>query len=217
MENPNLNKWKPKLNKLLYLVVGVWGVHLLHLARFFLVKWTAISAFPDYEIGLRTSLSLSLLLLPLSIATMFLINRYRHVWVFILCFLVTELASQSIGRSLIKFVIDIGIWGIIAGNFVVSHLYSRAQTGSATETTLKILHSEILGILRTTVNVCLFAIGTLGITVVSRLITQYFDEELGQGTAWCYIGGVLYISLGMVYFLIIPLYNSMVKVRERIK
>ena len=211
-----LNRWKPDLPKLLYMVAGVWSVHLLHIARFRLVKWDTISAFPDYQISIRVSLWLSLLLLPILAVAMILIHRYKHLCVFIICFLVIELASQSIGRSLIKFVTDIGIWGVISGSFVLRGLYGKECVDETNEATLKILHSEILGILRITVNVCLFVIGTLGITVASRLISQYFGEELGQGTAWCYIGSILYLSLGMVCFIIVPLYNSMVRVRRRV-
>ncbi len=218
-KNNNKRNGMCKLNwkTLLYFVIGIWVVHFLHISRFYLVNWNVISAFPNWEIKIICSFYLSFILFPLSLIAIVLFNLSKKVWIFALCLLITELISQLIGRSLIKLVLDIGIWAIIAGNYFIFHLYDISHNMSGNENTLKIMHSEILGILRTTVSICLFAIGTLGITVVSRLITQYFDNELGQGTAWCYIIGLLYISFGMVYFIIIPLYTSMVKVRKRIK
>lgn len=174
-----------------YLAFGIWRVHVLHISRFALVRWShisAISAFPDHRITLRLAFWLGLLLLPLLAGVIVLIQRHPRLLAVIAGFAITEVSSQLLGRSLVKFVIDSGLWSTAVGNHIVQRWYGSHVVEGAGNGLLPTLHSEVLGILRIAVNVCLFVIGTLGITVASQILSRYFIGELGQGTVWCYVG-----------------------------
>lgn len=43
-----------------------------------------------------------------------------------------------------------------------------------------------------------------------------FKGELAQGTIWAYFGSIIYLSLGMYLFHILPLYKVLVKIRMKI-
>jgi len=200
----------------IFLIVGVWATHLLHLFRFWKVDWSHISALPDYRISITLSFWLGFLLIPILAATVAVLDRFRVLWVFVLCFLTTEVVSQVLGRSLIKFVIDVGLWCTVAGNHIVRRLYGKAVVDKTSPKALPVLHSESLGVLGSTATVCMFVIGTLGVTVASNFLSRYFAGELGQGTAWFYVGSIIYLAFGMYSLLIVPLFKTVIRVRERI-
>lgn len=133
----------------------------------------------------------------------------------IACFVLSEAASQVLGRSLIKFVVDLGLWGTLVGNYIIDSFYG-SNVAEYSRKSLSVLHSEMLVILRIMVTGSLFVVGTLGITVASNIISRYFNGELGQGTAWCYIGSIIYLAFGMFFLLILPLFKTIVQVREQI-
>ena len=63
----------------LYLIIGLWAVHVLHVCRFALVGWSEIAALPDWRISLRASLWFGLLLLPAASAVVALMRRYPEL------------------------------------------------------------------------------------------------------------------------------------------
>lgn len=207
--------FKPSSFRITYLVLGVWGAHLLHISRFRLVGWSHISALPDYPISLCLSFWLSLLLIPLVVVISILLLKNPKLWMVIACFVLSEAASQVLGRSLIKFVVDLGLWGTLVGNYIIDSFYG-SNVAEYSRKSLSVLHSEMLVILRIMVTGSLFVVGTLGITVASNIISRYFNGELGQGTAWCYIGSIIYLAFGMFFLLILPLFKTIVQVREQI-
>jgi len=127
-----------------------------------------------------------------------------------------EVASQMLGRSLIKLVVDLGLWSTLIGNHIIGRMYGQQVIHKNSDKVLPILHSEVLGILRTTINVCLFVVGTLGISIASNFLSRYFVGELGQGTTWCYVGSILYLAIGMYFLLVLPLYKALIDIREAI-
>jgi hypothetical protein len=207
--------WSDFLSSL-YLVLGVWGAHLLHIARFRLVRWSHISAFPDYRISLEAAFWWSFLLFPILTGAAIILHRRPRLLFVIAFFTVTEMVSQTFGRSMMKLVIDIGLWSIIVWNHIIVKFYGREVVGHVTRKELPIFHSEVLTILKITVQICMFIIGTLGITVASQVLSRYFSGELGQGTAWCYVSSMLYLALGMICLLIVPLFKSLLIAREKI-
>ena len=207
---------KVSLYRTVYLCFGIWAVHLLHLLRFRLVDWSHISALPDWRITLGASFWMGLLLIPLVFGASWVLSKHPTLPLLIVCFMITEAATQVVGRSLLKLVTDMGVWSTVVGNYAVLSLYGRSTVEKTGPHALATLHSEVLGILRTTANICMFVIGTLGIGVASNWISRYFGEGLGQGTSWAYVIGVLYLAFGMFFFLALPLFQTLREVRERI-
>jgi len=207
--------WSGLLSSL-YLVLGMWGAHLLHIARFRLVGWSHISAFPDYLISLEAAFWWSFLLFPILTGGVIILHRHPRLLLVVGVFTVTETVSQIFGRSMMKLVIDIGLWSIIVWNHIIVKFYGREVVEHATHKELPILHSEVLTILKITVQICMFIVGTLGITVASQVLSRYFSGELGQGTAWCYVSSMLYLALGMICLLIVPLFKSLFIARGKI-
>lgn len=200
----------------LYLIVGLWGVHVLHICRFRLVGWERISALPDWQISLRAAFWLGLILLPAGAVAVTLLRRWPGLFIaatVVLCF---EVLSQTLGRSMFKLVGDLGVWGTALGGYSLRTQYGLQAVKSLPRQQLGAFHSECLAVLRTAVNVCLFVIGTLGIAVTSNLVSRYFDGPLGQGTAWVHVGTMLYLTLGMAGFVIHPLFRAVVAARIRL-
>lgn len=199
-----------------YLVCGLWAVHMLHVARFMLVGWDRISAFPDWQITLPVALRLGFLLIPLAGAAILLLRRWPRPSLYIVVMIGFELSSQTLGRSMFKLVGDGGIWGTVLLGAAIRANYSVRVARALPDSQIEAFRSECIDILRMTVTVCLFVIGTLGLAVTSNLISRYFDEPLGQGTAWVHVGTMLYLSLGMACFLIAPLFRAVVAARSRL-
>ena len=200
----------------LYLVFGLWGVHILHLCRFMLVGWKKISALPDWQIPLQTSFWLGLVLLPMGVVAVSLLRRWPRLFLVVTLALLYETLSQALGRSMFKLISDLGIWGTVLGGYSLRSYYSPHIVELLPPKQISAFHAEALGVLRTAVNVCLFVIGTLGIAVTSNLISRYFDTPLGQGTAWVHVGTMLYLALGMACFVVHPLFGSVVSARLRL-
>ena len=157
-----------------------------------------------------------MIFIPLILCDVILLVRKRTLLVAIACFSATEIATQILGRSLIKLVIDLGFYFTLIGNHIINHLYGYQDVQGSNKNILPILHSEVLGILRISVNICLFVVGTLGISIASNFLSRYFTGELAQGTTWAYFGGIIYLSGGMYWLLILPLYKTLINIRERI-
>jgi hypothetical protein len=203
--------------KYIYLVLGGWLIHLLHLCRFWIAGWNEISALPNFQIDLWKSFWLGMLLVPLLTSISYLLERHRH-WAFaIFLFVVFETSSQLVGRSLIKCVCDLAIWGTVLGNDMLYKYYGRNVVEEANVEKLSVLHSELLGVFRTVIQTCMVVVGTIGVSAAGGIFKEYFTEkQLGQSTIWCYIAGILYIALGMVVLLVLPLFRSLVFTRNRI-
>jgi hypothetical protein len=199
----------------LYLVFGLWGVHILHVCRFRLVGWGKISALPDWQIPLGAAFWLGLVLLPAATAAAVLVRRRPGWFVAAMVVLLFEALSQTFGRSMFKLIGDLGVWGTILGGSRLEVHYGLRAVESLPREQLGAFHAECLGVLRTTVNVCLFVIGTLGIAVTSNLLSRYFDGPLGQGTAWVHVGTMLYLAFGMAGFIVYPLFRAVLAARER--
>lgn len=212
---PAVPKPARSLGASMYLIIGVLTAHLLHVWRFYLVGWSSIRALPDWDISLGLSFALGFLLAPLLIAVLFLLRRYPRARLVFFVFLLTEAASQAVGRSFLKFFLDFGLWCTVIGHHVIHRLYPCETIFDADPKEGTLLHAELLGLLRTMVNVCLFAIGTLGISVVSNLVSPYFAGPLGQGTAWCHGLSIFYLALGMFWLLLLPLYRCVRFARAR--
>jgi len=191
-------------------------MHALHTFRFILADWKAISALPDWQLHPITAFWLGLVLLPVGSACVVASNKWGGLWSVIVSALVLETVSQVFGRSLFKLSGDMGVWAIVLGRYYVTEIYGLDKVPLIPTRALSVFHSEALGVLRTLVNVCLFVIGTLGIAVTSNLIAHYFDTDLGQGTAWVQVGMVYYIAFGMAGFIIIPLFRTVIAVRQRL-
>jgi hypothetical protein len=199
-----------------YLAVGLWVVHTLHVCRFLLVGWDQISALPDWQIGTWRAFWLGFGLLPLAVGGVVAIRRWPRPATVVGAAVVCEIVSQMIGRSLFTLTGDIGVWGTVIGGYIVRRHYGPFVVASTPPKALTVLHAESLGVLRTLVNVCLFVIGTLGIAVTSNVISHYFGTDLGQGTAWVQVGSMLYLAFGMAVFMVWPLLQTVVAIRKRV-
>jgi len=160
---------------------------------------------------------LAFALLPLVTGAAVMLWARPRLWLLLLSVLVCELASQVLGRSLLKFGVDLGIWGIVVGNHVLRELYGSAVLDRYSGKALSALHSELVGVLRVAITSSFFVIGTLGISVASNYVTRYFGGKLAQGTAWAYVASILYIFLGLFGFLMLPVFSAMVRAREKIR
>lgn len=200
----------------LYLVIGLCGVHMLHVSRFMLVGWDRISAFPDWQIELHVALWLGLMLIPIGITAILVLRRWPRVFVAVAMVVLCESISQVLGRSMFKLVGDLGVWGTILAGYSLQSHYGVRTVHALPAQQLAAFHSECLGLMRTAVNVCLFVIGTLGIAVTSNLISQYFEGPLGQGTAWVHVGTMLYLAIGMACFVVQPLHRGAVAARRQL-
>ncbi|MCZ6652106.1 MAG: hypothetical protein O7D91_03670 [Planctomycetota bacterium] len=189
---------------------------MLHVCRFMLVGWDKISAFPDWQIPVRLASWLGLILVPTVVGAVLLLRRWPSAFCTFMVALICEVLSQVLGRSMFKLVGDVAVWGTVLVGHSLQSYYSLWNVQSLPHQQIAAFHSECLGMMRTTVNVCLFAIGTLGIAVTSNLISRYFDGPLGQGTAWVHVGTMLYLASGMACFIVRPLFRAVVAARMRL-
>jgi hypothetical protein len=199
-----------------YLIFGLWVVHVLHALRFLLARWTAISALPNWTLSPSLALWLGTALPVIGGGAVLVLRRRSSPAIVLLAALGCELASQVIGRSFFKLTADLGVWFTVVSGYYLRRHYGLSIVQATPPRALPALHAEALGMLRSLVNVCLFVIGTLGIAVTSNLITRYFGTDLGQGTAWVQVAMMLYVAAGMASLILWPLFRSLVAIRLRI-
>lgn len=201
-----------------YSAVGFLVSHILHLSRFMLVGRNSISALPDYEIQIYRSLWLGFfVLLPVLVVAFGCALRRDNLTLLFILGIICELVSQALGRSLLKFTIDAGIWSTIAVSRMLARHYSEALLGSYRGRALGALHSELVSMLRVVLMLTFFAVGTVGLTAGSNLILRNFDQTLGQGTLWAFLIGIFYVVLGLYFLLVLPMFRTMVHAREAIQ
>lgn len=203
------------LGSTIFVALGLWLSHASHVGRFVMADRDSIYAFPDWKISLANASFWSLAIVVAALGGGYCFYKQPRVGVAIAIAVVCFLISQSIGRSFYKALIDIGIWLTVLACCANAVIYDNSPQARTSES-LRMLHSELLGVLRIWVNVCLFTLGTIGISVVSNVVARYFDSDLGQSTAWAYFLTLAYLAMGMMIFIVSPLFRRIVRVRRQV-
>lgn len=196
-----------------FVALGMWVSHFCHVIRFYAVGWSHISAFPDWSISTGLSLYLSPVIPLVVLVACYACARRPSAVLFACAIALSVVTSEVIGRSFFKVLLDLACWGTVISGLFIRHTYDARRFADLSPDVLRVVHAELLGVLRTGINVCLFVLGTLTISVISNLIARYFDEGLGQVTAWAYVIGVVYLACGLAVFIVTPLFRSMLQVR----
>ena len=200
----------------IYLALGLWLVHTLHVCRHLLVDLEQITAFPDWRLETWTALWVGTLVPLVALAGVVAIRRSPRFRTILLVAVICELVSQATGRSLFTAAGDATLWSVVIGASVVRRFYSPAVVASEPMRSLPALHSEALGILRALVTVCLFVLGSLGVAVASLVVSAAFDGEPGEDASWVQVGSVIYLAGGMTVLILWPLLVTVRAARARI-
>lgn len=163
------------------------------------------------------AVKLSALLFSLTYVAMAMIRptMMNQVGGFVLAGILTMLMSQILGRSLIKFGFEAALALVVLVSLVLRYAYRGLPDVGDVER-LKFIYTEQWEILKISVPIVLFYLGTVGVTfAVQFLREQYFKGNEAMIQLQMFRYGVLFIYsiFGVVFLIYAPLIRRILILR----
>ena len=200
--------------RFLALCIGLLLDNLLHLYRFWKIGWTHITGLSGQPETLLASLCFSfwpivlmVLAKPLSQA---LTNRKLHVSLLSLCCLIF---NQAAGRSILKFIFDACLLGVLFFSVMLEMLYERKSPQELKGEDTSLLHSELMNLFQTTLIIITFVIATFGFAFAPSYLEKYYTTDIGQPTVWWFSLMTMYITAYVILFISVRCWEQAMYVR----
>jgi len=167
----------------------------------------------EFPLSYSYFFSLIIWLISYILTRVFIKIAIVHPLVVIPIFCFIEFFSQIFSRGLMKLGFDGMLFLIFYYRLFIKNKYNREKIRSVSNNTLKLLHNEVLGILRISVNILISIMGVLAITFAIQFIPKIYQIKTPNIMAW-YGTIVIYIFAGLYFLICNFLFRMTVFIRE---
>lgn len=201
-----------------YCSLGFFLSQLFHFFIFYNQKSDTIMGFPHYNLPMRYALNASFLLLFVSFMILLLgYNRFSDCpSIFIVLVIFPLILSQIFGRSLIKFGFEASFCLIVFLSLLLEKYYGNTLIDSVEVEKIKFLYTELWEILKISVTVCVFWLGTVGVTFAVQFLNRYFEKSPSMTQYQMFRYGVMFVYsiFGTAIFFYYPLFSKIAYLRN---
>lgn len=204
-------------------IISLWYASIFWCTQYFhtwaYARGDSVDAFPAWQMPTLWAFIASVPLWMLAFLAMrLMINKckQRPIFVLIIVLPITELASQFCSRSVLRACIELLMAFIVWVRLRIDSEYGTKIDSDMSASALKLIHSELLVLLRLCTSFSIFIAGVLGVSFSAHFLQKYYGSPTLLPTLLWYVAGILYLFLAVVFLVFSRLFSLVTSARERL-